>query len=88
LLQEQNRWRLDGAYVREFGPTIEIVEPASFSARPSGLSRPVRMILGAVIGLFLTTTFLIGYAIISRRKDSDIQSNQPEDVRVKVLSKR
>jgi hypothetical protein len=46
------------------------------------------MILGAVIGLFLTTTFLIGYAIISRRKDSDFQSNQPEDVRVKVLSKR
>jgi uncharacterized protein involved in exopolysaccharide biosynthesis len=88
LLQEQNRWRLDGAYVREFGPTIEIVEPASFSARPSGLSQPVRMILGAVIGLFLTTTFLIGYAIISRRKDSDFQSNQPEDVRVKVLSKR
>jgi O-antigen ligase/uncharacterized protein involved in exopolysaccharide biosynthesis len=86
MLQEQNRWRLDNAYVRELGPTIEIVEPAMFSARPSGLSRTVRMILGGAIGLFLVIGFLVGAATIGRRKEESAQPEPVEQPRVKVYS--
>ncbi|WP_201836617.1 O-antigen ligase family protein [Microvirga zambiensis] len=90
MLQEQSRWRLDNAYVRELGPTIEIVEPAAFSARPSGLSRPMRMILGGAIGFLLVTGFLVGMAMIGRRKESvQPEPMVPETLeppRVKVYS--
>jgi len=90
MLQEQSRWRLDNAYVRELGPTIEIVEPAAFSARPSGLSRPVRMILGGVLGFLLTAGFLVGMAVIGRRKElvqpEPVVPEPLEQPRVKVYS--
>ncbi|MGO4524740.1 O-antigen ligase family protein [Microvirga sp. 2MCAF35] len=86
MLQEQNRWRLDSAYVRELGPTIEIVEPAAFSARPAGLPRVARMTLGGVIGFVLINALLIGLATLGRKKRPSVQPLQTEPPRVKVYS--
>ncbi len=85
MLQEQHRSRLDSAYVRELGPTIEIVEPASFSSRPSGFSRPVRMILGGVIGFMIITAALMGYAALVRRKKDGFMSDYAGRTKVKVV---
>lgn len=85
MLQEQHRSRLDSAYVRELGPTIEIVEPASFSSRPSGFSRPVRMILGGVIGFMIITAFLMGYAALVWRKKDSFMSDHAGRTKVKVV---
>ncbi len=86
MLQEQNRWRLDSAYVRELGPTIEIVEPAAFSARPAGLPRIARMVLGGVIGFVFITALLLGFATLGRKKRPSMQPVQTEAPRVKVYS--
>lgn len=87
MLQEQNRWRLDNAYVRELGPTIEIVEPAAFSARPSGPSGVLRAALGGAIGFMLVTGLLIGSAFIARRRMDEPSSVETAPVHVKIYSK-